>query len=80
MELVELHVGDGCSRAVGHGDAVTSGNGGVGGVAVDLTGASAGEQRCARMNGEDSSFAVEEGCADDATLVDEQIDSGGPLH
>jgi hypothetical protein len=79
VELVELHVGDGGSGAVGHGDAVSRGDSGVGGVGVDLTGPSAGEEGSVSVDSEDASFAVEESGSGDAIVFKEEVDAGGPL-
>ena len=88
MELVELHVADGSAGAPGHGDAVSCGDGWVGGVAVDLSCASAGDERGARMDGEDAALAVEQ-CGSGYVVVvglgvvvvglDDEIDAGSPL-
>src|SRR5882757_2947506 len=59
VELIELHVGDRGTGAVSHGDAVSCGDGGVGGVGVNLTCASAGEESCTRVDVEDAAFAIE---------------------
>jgi hypothetical protein len=80
VELVELHIGDSGPGAVGHGDAVSSGDSRVGGVGVDLAGASAGKECGASVDVEDAAFAVEERGSDDAIVLGEEIDPGGPLH
>lgn len=80
VELVELHVGNGGTGVVGHGDAVSGGDSRIGGVRVDLSGASAGDEGSASVDGEDASFAVEESGSDDAAVFKEEIDAGGPLH
>jgi hypothetical protein len=80
VELVELHIGDGGSGAVGHGDTVAGGDGRIGGVGVDLTGSSAGEERGAGMNVEDASFAIEKRGSDDVAVEGKEIDACGPFH
>ena len=50
VELVELHVRDGSAGAPGHGNAVAGGHRGIGGVAVDLPCAAAGQQHTARAD------------------------------
>ena len=44
MKLNELHVADLCTRAEGHGDAVSRGSFGIGRVAIELPHASRGQQ------------------------------------
>ncbi len=51
VELIELHVSDGGAGPPCHGDAVASGHGRIGGVAVDLARAAAGQQDGACADG-----------------------------
>src|SRR5579883_934472 len=53
MELNELHVGHRGPRAVGHRDSISGGNIGVGGVEIDLSASTGGQERGARGEGLD---------------------------
>src|ERR1700753_3003033 len=55
MELNEFHVGDLRAGAIGHGDAVTGGDVGIGGVEIDLAAAAGGKEDGA--GGEGLNFA-----------------------
>ena len=63
MELIKLHVGDFGAGAPCHRDAVTSGYRGIGGIAVDLAGAAAGQQDGARMHRTDLAILDPAACA-----------------
>ena len=77
MELVELHVGDTAACAPGHGDAVSGGDVGVGGVLVDLGGAAGAERDELRVEVLDAAgLAVEDVGPEDAVPGEAELLGG----
>jgi hypothetical protein len=79
MELVELHVGELGSGRGRNGNAVSGSHRGVGGVGIDLPGASRGDEDAARGDGTGAVVAIEQPNAGDAVVLSEQAGNGGPL-
>ena len=79
VELVKLHVFERGTGTIGHSDAVSGRDGGIGGVAVDLAGSSAGEEYGCGGDGDEGTVFAQEGDADDAARIEDQVDRGGPL-
>lgn len=69
MELDELHVGDGGTGAIGHGDSVAGRDVGVGGIEVDFAAASGGEEDDGGEEGGDGIGIAVEGVGTEATIL-----------
>ena len=79
MELIELHVSDGGAGAPCHGYAVAGSHGGIGGVAVNLARAAAGQQDGACADGLTFALLRNHAEADDAIAIEDEVLAGDPL-